>query len=53
MGLKSPQRGNPSLDYVCTTRDHQVAQVPDPERLTAEEREVVIQLLKARHDWTN
>lgn len=49
LGLRSPVRGGPDLDYLCTTRDGYPTQVTDPERLTADERAEVIELLKARH----
>ncbi len=49
LGLRNPVRGSPDLDYLCTTRDGQVAQVTDPERLTTDQRVAVIMLLRQRH----
>lgn len=49
LGLRGRTRGSPELDYLCTTRDGQIAQVTDPERLDAEGREAVVALLRQRH----
>lgn len=53
LGLKNPQRASPDLDYIATTRDHQVAHVTDPERLTPEQRMAVCALLRQRHCGLN
>jgi hypothetical protein len=49
LGLRGRTRGSLELDYLCTTREGQVTQVTDPERLDAEGREAVISLLRQRH----
>jgi hypothetical protein len=49
LGLRNQTRGSPDVDYLCTTREGQVAHVPDPDRLAPEHREAVINLLRRRH----
>lgn len=49
LGLRNPQRGHGSDNYVGTTRDGRVATIPDPTNLTPEQRELAADLLRARH----
>lgn len=53
MGLRGANRGSPDVDFICTTREGDVQQVADPERLTPDEREAVIRRLRGRFDYSN
>jgi hypothetical protein len=53
MGLRGAHRGSPDLDFLCTSRDGQLQQVADPERLDPDDREAVIRRLRARFGYDN